>query len=113
MSQLDVYLDSAKKHILKSKLTKTIKTILLCPDYYERYGFAGDPKLWNKSIWKPVYYSQIKDIVDDFMKTKRYKSCKSNIYLYLDEFSKALSIHHKRRPETLRDRVLRRIAKKL
>lgn len=113
MSQLDVYLDSAKKHILKSKLTKTIKTILLCPDYYERYGFAGDPKLWNKSIWKPVYYSQIKDIVDDFMNTYRYKSCKSNEYLYLDEFSKALSLHAKNRPETLRDRVLREIAKKL
>lgn len=113
MSQLDVYLDSAKKHILKSKLTKTIKTILLCPDYYERYGFAGDPKLWNKSIWKPVYYSQIKDIVDDFMNTYRYKSSKSNEYLYLDEFSKALSLHAKNRPETLRDRVLREIAKKL
>lgn len=113
MRQLDVYLDSAKKHILKSKLTKTIKTILLCPDYYERYGFAGDPKLWNKSIWKPVYYSQIKDIVDDFMNTYRYKSCKSNEYLYLDEFSNALSLHAKNRPETLRDRVLREIAKKL
>lgn len=113
VSQLDVYLDSAKKHILKNKLTKIIKTILLCPDHYERYGFAGDPKLWDKSIWKPVYYSQIKDIVDDFMKTKRYNSCKSNVYLYLDEFSKALSLHAKKRPETLRDRVLREIAKKL
>ena len=113
MSQLDVYLYSAKKHILKNKLTKTIKTILLCPDYYERYGFAGDPKLWDKSIWKPVYYSQIKDIVDNFMETYRYKSCKSNVYLYLDEFSKALSLHAKNRPETLRDRVLREIAKKL
>lgn len=113
MSQLDVYLDSAKKHILKSKLTKAIKTILLCPDYYERYDFAGDPKLWNKSIWMPVYYSQIKDIVDDFMNTYGYKSCKSNEYLYLDEFSKALSLHAKNRPETLRDRVLRQIAKKL
>ena len=113
VSQLDVYLDSAKKHILKNKLTKIIKTILLCPDHYERYSFAGDPKLWDKSIWKPVYYSQIKDIVDDFMKTKRYNSCKSNVYLYLDEFSKALSLHAKKRPETLRDRVLREIAKKL
>lgn len=113
VSQLDVYLDSAKKHILKNKLTKIIKTILLCPDHYERYGFAGDPKLWDKFIWKPVYYSQIKDIVDDFMKTKRYNSCKSNVYLYLDEFSKALSLHAKKRPETLRDRVLREIAKKL
>ena len=113
LSQLDVYLDSPKKHILKNKLTKIIKTILLCPDHYERYGFAGDPKLWDKFIWKPVYYSQIKDIVDDFMKTKRYNSCKSNVYLYLDEFSKALSLHAKKRPETLRDRVLREIAKKL
>ena len=54
-----------------------------------------------------------KDIVDNFMNTYRYKSCKSNEYLYLDEFSKALSLHVKNRPETLRDRVLREIAKKL
>lgn len=113
VSQLDVYLNSAEKEMQKCKLTKTIKTILLCPDYYERYGFAGDPKLWDKSIWKPIYYSQIKDIVDDFMNTYRYKSCKSNEYLYLDKFSKALSLHAKKRPETLRDRVLREIAKKL
>lgn len=47
------------------------------------------------------------------MKTKRYNSCKSNVYLYLDEFSKALRLHAKKRPETLSDRVLRQIAKKL
>lgn len=67
----------------------------------------------HNSVWKPVYYSQIKDIVDDFMKTKRYNSCKSNVYLYLDEFSKALRLHAKKRPETLRDRVFQQIAKKL
>lgn len=113
MSQLDAYLNSAKEYMQKYNLSKTIKTILLCPDYYERYGFAGDPKLWNKPIWMPVYYSKIKDIVDDFMKTKRYTSCNSNKYLYLNEFSKALSLHAKKRPETLRDRVLRQIAKNL
>lgn len=112
ISQLDAYLDGAKEYLKNKNVTKTIKPFLLCPNYYETYGFAGNPKLWDKSIWKPIYYSQIKDIVNEFMKIKGYLPCQLE-YFYLDEFSKALSVHAKKRPETLREHVLRQIAKKL
>ena len=113
ISQLEAYYDSAQESLKDKGIKKKIHRFLLCPDYYEKYDFAGNPKLWDKSIWVPLYYSQLKGIVDDFMKTTRYLSRKPDEYIYLDEFFKALCRHAKSKPETLRERVLRQIAKRL
>ena len=113
ISQLKAYLDSAIKNLADNGLSRKIKTYLLCPDYYEAYGYNGEPKLWDKSTWEPLHYSAIKGIVDDFMRTPRYLSRNPGEYEYLDEFSKSISVHANRRPESVRESILRKIAKKI
>lgn len=109
ISQLDIYEDSIKKEVCNSK---TIKAFLLCPDYYEKYGYAGPSKLWNKSVWIPLCYSNLKDIVDTYMVTSVHLKNKGTKYIYMDEFSKALELHSKTKPESMRDVILRKIARK-
>lgn len=113
ISQLDAYIYNANKDLTSKKKARTVKTFLLCPDYYEAYGYNGEPKLWDKSTWEPLHYSVIKGIVDGFMRTPRYLSRNPDEYEYLDEFSKSISVHAKRRPESLRESILRKIAKKI
>lgn len=113
ISQLDAYINNENKDLKSKKKARTVKTFLLCPDYYESYGYAGDPKLWDKSVWEPIYYSKLKEIVDGFMATKRYLSRNPYEYPYMEEFSKAISVHAKKRPESFRESILRKIARKL
>ena len=113
ISQLDAYIYNANKDLTSKKKARTVKTFLLCPDYYEAYGYAGDPNLWDKSVWEPIYYSNLKEIVDGFMATKQYLSRNLYEYPYMEEFSKAISVHAKKRPESFRESILRKIARKL
>lgn len=108
ISQLDAYFNAVKKEVGASK---TVKAFLLCPNYYEKYGYAGPSSLWNKSVWSPIYYSSLKDIVDKFMTKPEYLKYKCSKYFYIDEFSKSLGIHSKTKPESMRDVMLRKIAK--
>lgn len=113
ISQLDAYIYNVNKDLTSKEKARTVKTFLLCPDYYEAYGYAGDPNLWDKSVWEPLYYSKLKEIVDGFMAIKGILTSKSSEYPYMGEFSKAISIHAKGRPESLRESILRKIAKKI
>ena len=113
VSQLDAYLNAIKKDLEETGKTKPIRCFLLCPDYYEKYGYAGNPKLWNKEIWIPLHYSTLKKIIDDFMVTCTYSKDKSTKYIYMDELSKAFGRHESNKPETLKERILRNIAAKL
>lgn len=110
ISQLDVYINNVKKEIGNSK---TIRSFLLCPDYYDKYGYAGSSSLWNKSVWSPLFYSKLKDIVDTFMTLPGYLNNRLTKFIYMDEFSRALDTHSKTKPESIRDVILREIAKRL
>ena len=113
VSQLDAYLYATKKDLEEKEKRKPIRCFLLCPDYYEKFDYAGDSKLWNKEIWIPLYYSTLKKIIDEFMTTCTYSKDKFTKYIYMNELSKAFGRHESNRPETLKEKILRTIAAKL
>lgn len=111
ISQLEAYKKGAEDWLKKEGVReKEIKCFLLCPDYYEVFKYSGDSKkIWDKNEWRPLYYSVVKKIVEDFIKNHG----KDRDMLYIEEFLDSISCHTENKPESLKERLLRKIAARL
>ena len=108
ISQLEAYKEGAEDLLKKEREPKkSIRCFLLCPDYYEGYEYNRDAALWDKKVWRPLPYSQVEAIVGYFINNG------GTDRPYIREFLDSISCHTKKRPESLKERLLRKIAARL
>ena len=116
VSQLSDYLSKGKERAKNTN--KTLKTFLMCPDYYSSYYYIENDsvKLWdkgeNKEYWIEIKYSEIKKCLKNFINQKLKTNDEKAQFPYIQDYIKALEKHCKNIPFSMKDIILDRVARK-
>lgn len=116
VSQLSDYLSKGKERAKNTN--KTLKTFLMCPDYYSSYYYVENDsvKLWdkgeNKEYWIEIKYSEIKKCLKNFINQKLKTNDEKAQFPYIQDYIKALEKHCKNIPFSMKDIILDRVARK-